>query len=90
MYSIYVYVFYASKKPSDKVIYYYSGGGDGGGGRCGSVGRERGPAAARVITRESGAAHRSDRICPSIIYNICTHISADIIMCGVELRVRCV
>lgn len=33
---------------------------------------------------------RSDRICPSIIYNICTHISTDIIMCCVELRVRCV
>lgn len=56
---IYTYVFYVSKKPSDKVIYYSSGG----------VGLERGPAAARVITRASGARHRrSDRICPSIVY----------------------
>lgn len=41
------------------------------------------------VRREALPA-RSDRICPSIIYNICTHISTDIIMCCVELRVRCV
>jgi hypothetical protein len=79
-----IYVFYVSKKPSGKVIYYSCGSG--------GVGRKRGPAAARVITRASDARHRrSDRICPSIVYLIYVHTYAQILKCVVVLcRAVCV
>lgn len=60
--TVFMYVFYASKKPSDKVIYYYSGGGDGGGGRWWCRSRERTCSGSSNYTRVRRAACRTGQI----------------------------